>query len=462
MPDNNKKIFVLDTNILLNSPNALFAFEDNIVIISEAVLEELDSFKKNNDDCGVSARHVIRSLEKLRQQGNLLEGVQVNQYNGQLRIETNHTDIQLPSNWKLEKADHRILQICKYYAEQGYETRLITNDVLLRIKSDIINIKTESFESEQSPEIDLQYTGRCEAYIIDKDFNDFYKNSELLLSSTNLLEYNNLGQSRSFTQPLYPHEFIILKNAAGQTALGKIDSTNKYIKKLQYSNFFPYGLTPKNVAQQFMIEALMSDVPLVILKGPAGTAKTIITIACGLERVIENHEFRKVLVTRPAVALEENLGFLPGTEYEKILPYMRPVFDSLEILVDSDEKERYKDEQTLQSKINYILSQNYIDMQAISFLRGRSISKQYIQLDEAQNMSINQIKTVITRIGEGSKLILCGDPSQIDSPFLDSTNNGLSWVSEKMKGSSYCVQVGIKQSECVRSKLAEDAIMRLS
>ena len=234
-----------------------------------------------------------------------------------------------------------------------------------------------------------------------------------------------------------------------------------YIKKLEYDNYAPFGLNPKNVVQRFMIDALMSDIPLVILKGPAGTAKTLISIASGLEHVIECSNFRKILLCRPAVSMGEDLGYLPGDEKEKISPYMRSALDNLEVLVDSNDKERYDNENALNSKIQYILEKGYIEMQAVSFLRGRSINKQYVIVDEAQNLSVSQAKAIVTRIGDGTKLILCGDPNQIDTPFLDSTNNGLSYISERMKGSLYCIQVTAKNSECVRSKLAEDAINRL-
>ena len=457
-----KKFFVLDTNILLNSPNALYSFDDNIVIITEAVLEELDSFKRNKDDIGINARATARILEELRQQGSLIDGIIINNKNGILKIEVNHKDIELPDNWNIDKADHRILQVCKALKENGNDVHLVTNDILLRIKSDIIGVPAEGFETEQSPVVDEQYTGRMEVYISDEGFIKFYQNGELALDDVELKTYDEHGNSYKYSQPIYPHEFILMRNdSTNQTAIGKIDNQCKYIKKLEYDNYAPFGLNPKNVVQRFMIESLMSDIPLAILKGPAGTAKTLISIAAGLDHVVECSNFRKVLLCRPAVSMGEDLGYLPGDEKEKISPYMRSALDNLEILVDSSDKERYTNESKLNSNIQYILDKGYIDMQAISFLRGRSINKQYVIVDEAQNLSVSQARAIVTRIGEGTKLILCGDPNQIDTPFLDSTNNGLSYISERMKGSPYCIQVTAKNSECVRSKLAEDAINRL-
>lgn len=457
----NKKFFVLDTNILLNSPNALSAFDDNVVILTEAVLEELDSFKKDKNDLGVSARLVTRKLEDLRVKGSLLEGVSIN--NGLIKIETNHNDIELPPNWTLDKADHRILQICKALQNEGKTVRLVTNDILLRIKSDIIGIQAEGFFSDQAPQIHDQYTGRLEVYIDDVNLQLFYQNGELSLKEIQLFNYDNQGNKIIHNSLIYPHEFLLLRSPNGSTALGKVDERCLSIKKLKFDKFYPYGIIPKNVGQQFIIEALMDDTPLAIIKGPSGSAKTLLSIACGLEYVTTSHKYRKILLCRPTIGLggDNTLGYLPGTEREKIDPYIRSCYDNLEILVDSDEKERYSNEDSLQSKLQYILNKNYIEFQAISFLRGRSITKQYMLIDEAQNVSSGQMKAIITRIGEGTKLILCGDPNQVDTPFLDSTNNGLSWVSEKMKGSPYCVQLTLQDNECVRSALVKDILTRI-
>ena len=459
-----KKFFVLDTNILLDAPQALFAFDDNIVILTEAVLEELDSFKHNVNDLGIAARTVIRELENLRIKGSLIDGVIVNNFDGYIKIEINHTDYELPHNWTLEKADHRILQVCKALQLQGHTVRLITNDILLRIKADILEIKAEGFLNEQVPKITHQYTGRTEIFISDEDLTQFFTAGKLNINKTDLYLYDNQGNKFKYNLPLYSHEFILLRSFNDATALGKIDHKCEYINKLVYNNFKPYGITPKNMGQQFMIEALMSDIPLVIIKSSAGSGKTLLTLAAGLELIIESNLYRKMLICRPTIELggRETLGFLPGTEREKIDPYMRPVYDNLEVLVDSDSKARYSNENLLKNKIQYIFDKGYIDMQAVSFLRGRSIAKQFIFLDEAQGLSSLQMKAIVTRVGEGTKLVVCGDPQQIDLPFLSETNNGLSWLSERMKGSPYCVQVTAFDNECVRSKLAKEAINRLN
>lgn len=233
-----------------------------------------------------------------------------------------------------------------------------------------------------------------------------------------------------------------------------------------YKDINPLGITPRNIGQKFMLEALYcnaKDVPLVIIKGPAGTAKTLFSIAVGLQKILEENknDFRRILVCRPNVAMDEEIGYLPGTEQEKIAPFMRPIIDNLEILIDSDEKERYKNERELHDKIRELFDRRIITTEAVAFLRGRSIVKNWVIIDEAQNLTPKQVKAITTRIGEGSKLILIGDPEQIDHPFLDYRSNGLCYASERMKGSSLCSQITLKYDECERSALAHDASKRL-
>ena len=458
-----KKYFVLDTNILLDNPDALFTFNDNIVILTEAVLEELDSFKKDKTELGIAARKVTRNLEKLRLQGSLLDGVKINN-DGIIKVEINHNNIELPANWSLEKADHRILQVCKALRQENKNAFLITNDILLRIKSDIINIPAEGFRNIETVNIDSQYTGRLEAYIDDNDFDKFYQNYELEILKTSIFTYDNYGNKKQYNLPIYPHEFVLLKNSENSSALGKVDNSGRYIHKLNFDNYCPFGIIPKNIGQRYMIEALMNDVPLTIIRSVAGAGKTLFALAAGLERTMEKHEFRKILICPSVIELggTQTIGFLPGTEQEKIAPHLRNVKDNLEILVDSNDKERYSDEKSLKNKVQYILDNEYIEFQAVAFLRGRSIAKQYIIIEEAQNMNIAQMTAIVTRVGEGTKLILCGDPQQIDSPFLSTTNNGLSWISERMKGSPYCIQLALNSSECIRSKLAKDVLQRIN
>lgn len=460
-----QKTFVLDTNVLLHSPSALCAFGKHKVVLTEAVLEELDNFKKGNSELNANARAVSNQLELLRSRGRLTDGVKMDN-GGILKMELNHRDIELPGSWDKSKRDNRILQVCKALQNNGENVFLITKDIIERIKADIMGIIAQDFEFDRAPELDDQYKGRRHIYVNSNDLNRFYNDKKLELKSLTMFTYSVDDKLRELSyEDLVVNEFLILHalDQPKQTALGKINSRG-FIEHLRFLDNRPYGVSPRNVGQKFMQEALMASVdeaPLVILKGPAGTAKTFYSLAVGLEQVVNKGEYRRILVCRPNITMDEKLGFLPGDESEKIAPLMRPIMDNLEILVDSDSKERYKNEFELQDKIQDLFDRKYIDSQAVGFLRGRSIVNHYLIIDEAQNLTPKQAKAIITRAGEGTKVILAGDPEQIDSPFLDSRTNGLSYASEMMKGSRLCFQVTAEDEECVRSKLALEGAQRM-
>lgn len=457
-----KKTYVLDTNVILYSPRSILCFEDANVVIPEVVLEELDALKKKPGELGANARMAARILDELRIQGSLIEGIKLPN-GGKLRVEVNHHNIEIPPYWDKSKADNRIIQVCKGLKERGEDVYLITKDIFERIKADTIGINTNDYYEKVVPEYDNQYTGRISVYTSSDNIDYFYKNKYLDVKELKIY----VDKSKEYKSPeLYVNEFIIMHSYenAKKTALGKYDGQK--IVPLTYKETVPMGILPKNVGQRFMQEALMisaREVPLVIIKGPAGTAKTLFSLAVGLHKILEedSSEYRRILVCRPNVTMDEEIGYLPGTEQEKIAPYMRPVLDNLEILIDSDEKERYKDENELNDKIRELFDRRIITTEAVAFLRGRSIVKNWVIIDEAQNLSPKQVKAIITRVGEGSKLILIGDPEQIDQPFLDYRSNGLCYASERMKGSKLCCQVTLKYDECERSKLAYDASKRL-
>ena len=457
-----KKTYVLDTNVILYSPNAILSFGDNDVIIPEVVLEELDSFKKDKSDLGANARYAARLIDKLRKQGKLNEGVEL-VGGGRLRVEMNHYDTQIPTSWNKGKADNRIIQVCKGLKEQGEDVWLITKDIFQRIKADTLDINVEDFHERFVPEYDNQYTGRVEVFVHPEKLQEFY--SKKMLETKDLLKYDET-LLEYYTPIIFTNQFLLIHSVENpkQTALGRYDG--KYVVPLYNKESKPLGVIPRNVGQRFMLEALSIDAvkaPLVIVKGPAGTAKTLFSLAVGLQKILkENSEqYRRILICRPNVTMDEDIGFLPGTEQEKIAPFMRPIFDNLEILVDSDEKERYKNEKELLDKIKDLFDRRIITTEAVAYLRGRSIVKNWVIIDEAQNLSPKQVKAIITRVGEGTKLILIGDPEQIDHPFLDSRSNGLCYASEKMKGSDLCYQVTLKYDECERSPLAFEASKKL-
>lgn len=458
-----RKTYVLDTNVLLYSPSSIFTFEDSNIVIPEVVLEELDNFKKVNNDLGMNARNIARILDNLRSKGKLSEGVKLD--NGCIiKVVSQFYNTKIPSSWSIEKADNRIIQVCKALLEQGEDVCLITKDIFERIKADTVGVKTKDYYEEEVPSVDEQYLGRRNVYTCSENMISFFKNKYM---EVNLLtEYDET--SNSYKKPkLIVNEFLIIhaNDNDRQTALGRYDG-NKVVPLLYKNNVNIMGISPKNVGQKFMLECLSLDAdkaPLVIIKGPAGTAKTLFSLAVGLKKILENNnkEYRRILVCRPNVTMDEDIGYLPGTEQEKIAPFMRPIFDNLEILVDSNDKNKNSNEKEINDKIEELFENKIITTQAVGYLRGRSIVKNWIIIDEAQNLTPKQVKAIITRAGEGSKIILIGDPEQIDQAFLDSRSNGLCYASEKMKGSHLCYQVSLSYDECERSKLAYEGVKRL-
>lgn len=458
-----KKTYVLDTNVLLYSPMAIFSFKDNDVVMPEVVLEELDNMKKNNGELGANARLVARIIDSLREGGKLSEGVPLNN-GGTLRVETNHYDTKIPKSWSIDKPDNRIIQVCTALKNSGEDVYLITKDIFERIKADTVNIKTADFYEDEVPKFEEQYSGRMDVYASKDVLDKFFKEKEIDVKD---LQCFNEDKNSYESPKLEINQFLIIhcNENEKQTALGRFNG--KRIVPLRYKDSYNImGISPRNVGQKFMLECLSVDAkvsPLVIIKGPAGTAKTLFSLAVGLQKILEDQtgEYRRILVCRPNVTMDEDIGYLPGSEKEKIAPFMRPIYDNLEILIDSDENERYKDELELRDKIEELFERKIITTEAVGYLRGRSIAKSWVIIDEAQNLTPKQVKAIITRAGEGSKIILIGDPEQIDQAFLDSRSNGLCYASEKMKGSKLCYQVTLKYDECERSDLAYEASKRL-
>ncbi len=468
------KTYVLDTNVLIQSPYALGSFADNKVVLPIAVLEELDKLKNDDGERGANARQSIRYLEQLRQTGNLFEGVSLPS-GGTLKIEANFVHVDMPFTYASDSNDNRILKVCKGLAEKSETVILVTKDILVRLKAQKIGITAEDFTTEQSPLLKEQYSGRLHVYASDKAMGEFKKKGiapdQIYLRNTSdnpVTDGDDAALAASFRQEIKPvhNQFFIIHSETSEkkTLLGRYNG--KLIVPLRSLKEEPFGVKPANVGQRFLQEALLEDAdsaPLVIVKGPAGTAKTFYSLAVGLECIFETDKksYRRILITRPNVQFDEDIGFLPGTEQEKIAPYLRPVIDNLEILVDRNEKERYKNEKELRGKIEELFSRGIIMAEAMNFIRGRSITHTYLIIDEAQNLTPKQVKGIVTRVGKGTKVILLGDPGQIDHPLLDERTNGLSYVSEKMKGSPLCYQITMQTEECERSALAMDAAKRM-
>ncbi|MDZ5470645.1 PhoH family protein [Bacillus sp. 31A1R] len=434
------KIYVLDTNVLLQDPYSIFSFEENEVVIPAVVLEEVDSKKRYMDEIGRNARQVSRLIDNLRQTGKLHEKIPL-ENGGVLRIELNHRSFHQLQEIFVEKTnDNRILAVAKNLSleeetkEDGRKVVLVSKDALVRVKADAIGLHSEDFLSDRVIENDHIYTGNLEVYINVDLLNRFYEKGELPLS-----EISN--------HPFYPNQFLIMKDALGSSAsaIGMVDPREKKVKKLIFDHDHIWGIRPRNVQQTMAMELLLrKDLPLVTLIGKAGTGKTLLALAAGLMQTEDFREYKKLLVARPIVPVGKDIGYLPGEKEEKLRPWMQPIYDNLEYLFNVKKP----------GELDAILAgMGSIEVEALTYIRGRSIPEQFIIIDEAQNLTKHEIKTILTRVGEKSKIVLMGDPEQIDHPYLDAYNNGLTYVVEKFKDQSIAGHVKLFKGE--RSGLAQ-------
>lgn len=433
------KIYVLDTNVLLQDPNAIFSFEDNEVVIPAVVLEEVDSKKRYMDEIGRNARQVSRLIDGLRETGKLHEKIPL-ENGGSLRIELNHRSFQQLQEIFVEKTnDNRILAVAKNLSleegdkEDGRTVILVSKDALVRVKADAIGLHCEDFLSDRVVENDHLYTGFTEVFISKEKLNLFYEKGELPLTLINT--------------PVYPNQFLLMKDLLGSSssAVGIADKKENKVKKLIFDYEHIWGIKPRNVQQTIAMELLLRrDLPLITLTGKAGTGKTLIALASGLMQTEDFGYYKKLLVARPIVPVGKDLGFLPGEKEEKLRPWMQPIYDNLEYLFNAKKP----------GELDAILAgMGSIEVEALTYIRGRSIPDQYIIIDEAQNLTKHEVKTILTRVGEGSKIVLMGDPEQIDHPYLDAYNNGLTYVVEKFKDQRISGHIKLIKGE--RSGLAQ-------
>jgi PhoH-like ATPase len=434
-----KKIFVIDTNVLLHDPRAIFSFEDNDVVIPIVVIEELDKFKKDVNEIGRNARQVSRILDEYRQKGKLSQGVAL-EAGGNLRVELNHQSPQhLPNELIASKADNRILATALNLKHENLPVVLVTKDTNLRIKADALGLTAEDFESD-TIEIAELYSGEAEIQVPPGAIDDFYAKGELA--------------PQADPRP-FPNQFVMLKNSANpsQTALARYHHQKQIFVPIVNAKHGVWGINAKNKQQQFALDLLLNDeIRLVTLVGKAGTGKTLLALAAGLEKTIEARAFQRLVVSRPVFPLGKDIGFLPGDIEEKLKPWMQPVRDNLDFLMGASTQVapgRAKGKKDLQS----LFDLGMIEVEPLTYIRGRSMPNQYLIVDEAQNLTPHEIKTIITRAGEGTKVVLTGDPYQIDNPYIDSSSNGLSYVVERFKEEAIAGHITLMKGE--RSDLAE-------
>jgi PhoH-like ATPase len=431
-----KKTYVLDTNVLLHDPQAMFRFVDNDLVIPITVIEEIDGFKKDLSEIGRNARHVSRILDGFRAQASLMKGVPLER-GGVLKVAlyTEEAMKRLPAELVSERADNRILAVALNLKETSKSPVIfVTKDTNLRIKADAVGLIAQDYESDKVS-IDDLYSGTAEV-TVDKALVDrFYGQGYVDLKGD-----------------FYPNQCITLVDEVNpsHTAIGRYHGPLQRLMPLvRPPKEGTWGIHPRNREQQFALDLLFNDdIQLVTLVGKAGTGKTLLAIAAGLYKSADQGSFSRLLVSRPVFPLGRDLGFLPGDVEEKLAPWMQPIFDNVDLLLGAVE-ERGKRKRGYKELVDMGL----LEIEPLTYIRGRSIPKQYMIVDEAQNLTPHEIKTIVTRAGEGTKIVLTGDPYQIDNPYVDASSNGLTYVVEKFKGQEISGHVTLTKGE--RSPLAE-------
>jgi len=454
-----KKTYVLDTNVLLSDPNSIFSFEEHDVIVPMVVLEELDHHKSRQDEVGRNARNISRTLDDLRQKGSLFEGVALHS-GGVLKVATIQSDkiAELPIELRSTnpKVDNLIIAFMLSFKSSSAEAVLVSKDINVRLKCDSLNVKCEDYLKMRVTSDPQKFYRGVEVIELAEDLIDqFYHQGELQLSADIASSYR-----------LCPNQIVVIKNVLnGQTtksAITKFIAADKPlipVAKIEHA----YNLKPRNKEQSFSLDLLFdNNIKLLTLVGPSGTGKTLLAIAAALAQLKglgDQPKYEKLIVTRPVQPVGKDIGFLPGTLEEKMEPWIAPIRDNINFLMGTrktpvrrgrggGDQGKTVDEYYL----SLMQERGLIEIEAITFIRGRSIPNAFIIIDEAQNLSMHELKTIITRVGEGTKIVLTGDIEQIDNVHVDAYSNGLSYAVERFKGYDIAGHVTLIKGE--RSMLA--------
>ena len=428
-----KKIYVLDTNVFLTNANCIFEFKNNDIIIPLKVLDEIDKHKKRQDGVGLNARSTIRILDSLRSKGNLHKGVRIARGKGVMSVR-DYKEECVPHGCDLKSADNEIIATALTEIKSEEHNRkviVVTRDINMRVKCDSLGVQTEDYiPNKIISNTNELYTGFAKHLVDDQVIDQFYLGEQVFLDKEEIR--------------IFPNQFIMLVSSANEkkTALARFVSYDKHLQKVEEYRQGIWSLKPRNKEQMFGLDLLMDpEIPIVTLIGKAGCGKTLLALAAGLEQVLESNIYKKLVVSRPVQPLGKDIGYLPGTMEEKMRPWLMPVQDNLDFLLNGKK-----------DNISYLYDDGTIQVEALTYIRGRSISNAFIIVDEAQNLTTHELKTIITRVGENTKIILTGDIEQIDSVYLDSTSNGLSYAVEKMKPHNLAGHVTLVKGE--RSKVA--------
>ena len=428
-----KKTYVLDTNVFLTNANSVFEFKNNDIVVPLKVLDEIDKHKKRQDGVGLNARKIIRILDNLRSKGNLHKGVRLGRRMGILSVRGYDVE-DLPHGCDLESADNEIITtaITEHKKNTKRKVIVVTRDINMRVKCDSLGIPTEDYVPNRVVEDESKlYSGFVKHLVDDQLIDQFYEGEQIILEKDD-------GRFSS-------NEFVMLVSNSNdkKTALARFVNYSSPLKRIRdYKGKGPWGLNPRNKEQMFAFDLLMDEsVPIITLIGKAGCGKTLLAIAAGLEQVLEKDVYKKLVVSRPVQPLGKDIGYLPGTMEEKMRPWLMPIQDNLDFLMNGKK-----------NNMDMFFDDGTIQVEALTYIRGRSISNAFIIIDEAQNLTMHELKTIITRVGENTKIVLTGDIEQIDSVYLDATSNGLSYAVEKFKPHEISGHVTLVKGE--RSKVA--------
>ena len=443
-----KKFFVLDTNVILHEPASLFGFGDHNVIIPIKVIDEADKFKRELNEKGKNARTFSRMLDAMRNFGNLAQGVPLQvaadslfpklnyKVGGELKVWVREPSVDIRSLFpEASYGDTQILMVALELLRDQKRVILVTKDVSFRVRADVFGVPCVDYQPDDKVNIEELNPGWRDFNISGNDLENFYKNRFLELQEFDA----------------YPNEYFVLRdeNNEKNTALARWEADRKRLAPIIEIPKGLWGVVPRNKEQRFAIDMLLNDkIPLVTLVGKAGTGKTMLALAAGLTKVLEESVYTKMLVSRSIFPLGRDIGFLPGEMEEKLRPWMQPIFDNFEFLLSSKGGARDR-------RVSYktIMEFGQVEIEALTYIRGRTLPNQWMVVDEAQNLTPHEIKTIITRVGEGTKMVLTGDPYQIDNPYLDSSNNAVTYVAEKLKDSPLGAHIVMTKGE--RSHLAE-------
>jgi len=424
---------VIDTNVLLHDPDAICRFKNHDVVIPLGVLEELDGMKKLSDELGKNARYVIRFIDSLKEleKGTLHSGVELD--NGiSVRIYLD-TKIEQRKNFPLsiDRYANRILFAAYQLKEEGKKTILVSKDFVMRVKAEALGIEAQDYESLKES-YDRMYRGYRKLEVTKREIDLFYKD----------------GFMPTEISDFAPNEYCLLTSPEQSSAVAKYNHSSKRFEPLIKISRDIWGIHPLNVEQKCALDLLLrDDVKLVSLIGQAGTGKTLLALAAGLRKVFDEPVYNRILVSRPIMPLGKDIGYLPGSKEEKLFHWMQPIYDNLEFLCQSTGGPASGAETQ-----KWIMESKKIEMEAVTYIRGRTLPKMFIIIDESQNLTPHEVKTVISRAGKGTKVILTGDPTQIDNPYLDKDSNALTFTVSKFKNYPIFGHISLEKTE--RSELA--------